>query len=112
MKKLLGLLALGAFTCVCWSATPVTLVTGGTVTAVSSVASDTLEFSVKTTGGANGDPCTAVDFVLSSMPSSDASSWQRAYATALLAFTTGSQVWITGYSGSACTGAVQIEICA
>jgi hypothetical protein len=90
------------------------------ISQVAPVSNDAIAFSVTvaalpsgstgycTPGGSGG---TGITFYLSSMPSSDANSLQRLYATVLLAFSTGLPVDIASYtSGTNCASAAFVQI--
>ncbi len=102
-----------------WSQGAFYLARNVVISQVAPVANDSIAFSVTvaalpgssgycTPGGTGG---AGITFYLSSMPSSDANSLQRMYATVLLAFSTGLPVDIASYtSGTNCASAGFVQI--
>lgn len=82
---------------------------GARVVSVANTGSNQSVFVLKTSGGTG--MCTNGTWItFSPATSADVDTFKRAYAAALLAFSTGSLVRIYNYSGASCDGASFIEL--
>jgi hypothetical protein len=102
-----------------WSQQSFYLARNVTISQIAPVSNDAVAFSVTVAALPNstgyctpaGNGGAGITFYLSSMPSSDANSLQRLYATVLLAFSTGLPVDIASYtSGTNCASAAFVQV--
>ena len=85
------------------------LVQGGTITHVTSTNGNTASFAVQVTGG-SVNSCVGVWINFNQVDAADADTFKRAFAAALLAYTTGNQVLIYNYLDTTCQRAGYIEL--
>jgi len=85
------------------------LVTGGTVTQVANTSGNNPAFVVLVTGGTS-NTCPATWIIFSQADAPDAATFQRAYAAAMVALTTGVSVSIYNYADATCNHASYLQL--
>jgi len=84
------------------------VVNDATVINIANTNGNTPAFVVTVTGGTG--PCAGTNITFTQSAAVDADTFKRAYAAALLAFTTGSTVSIYNYGDTSCTNATYIIV--
>ena len=84
------------------------VVNDATIANIANTNGNTPAFVVTVTGGTG--PCAGTNITFTQSAATDADTFKRAYAAAILAFTTGSTVSIYNYTDTTCTNAVYIIV--
>src|SRR4051812_45234848 len=84
------------------------VVNDATIANIANTNGNTPAFVVTVAGGSG--PCAGTNITFTQSAATDADTFKRAYAAALLAFTTGSTVSIYNYTDTSCTNAVYIIV--
>ena len=84
------------------------IASGAVITSIANTAGNQKNFSITVTGGTG--PCSETVIVFPEVDAADAKAHQRAYAAALLAFTTGARVSIYNYLDEGCMRASFIQV--